>query len=267
MPSVLITEAQSGIGAAIAVGLAESGAQVIAASKDGAFPNGDVGGLGIVPITLDLSDPTSIADGVAEAAEVFPGLDVVIANGTIGTFSPFELMPADELTNVLNTNLVGQLHFLRAAIPHLRRAERGRIVGISSPVGMLGLPGGVAPCAARAGLEVALSAMYHELRPFGVGVSVVQAAPEDASAYGLPWIPESDVDDEYLRLGTAVNEFGCQVEPSRMVVQTIKEVLAVEEPSFRYASDPSHVEFTEKLRKADHDETSAVLGELFQLVP
>lgn len=265
MANVLVTEAASGSGAAIAVGLAASGFQVIAASSTGAFPAGDGGGLGIVPIELDLTHPASITSGVAEAAEIFPGIDVVVANGVVGTFSPFELLPEDELTDVLETNLIGQLRLLLAAVPHLRRSDRGRIIGISSAVGMLGLPGGVAPCAARAGLETALAALRQELAPFGVKVSVVEAAPDERAAYGLPWTPTQDADPVYVDLANAVNDFGCHVEPPAAVVRTVRRALAAEEPQFRYAADGSHVELADELRAADPEAAVGIVGELFQL--
>ncbi len=265
MANVLVTEATSEIGATIAVGLAANGFQVIAASPSGAFPSGDGGGLGIVPIELDLRDPGSITSAVAEAAEIFPGIDVVVANGVVGTFSPFELLAEEKLTDTLEVNLVGQLRLLQAVVPHLRQSDRGRILGISSTVGMLGLPGGVAPCAARAGFEVALSALRQELVRFGIKVSVVEASPQEQSAYGLPWVPAPGTDRTYVELAKAVSDFGCHVEPPATVVQTIRDALTAEDPLFRYTADGSYGDLAEEIRTADPERAVDIVEELFQL--
>lgn len=265
MANVLVTEATSEIGSAIAVGLAANGFQVVAASPSDAFPAGDAGGLGIVPIELNLRDPASITSAVAEAAEVFPGIDVVVANGAVGTFSPFELLAEDELTDTLEVNLMGQLRLLQAAVPHVRQSNRGRILGISSTVGMLGLPGGVVPCAARAGFEVALSALRQELVPFGVKVSVIEAAPSKRSAYGLPWVPVPGADKAYIELADAVNDLGCHVAPAAAVTQTIRDALTAEDPQFRYTADGSYLDLADEIRTADSERAVDIVEKLFQL--
>ncbi len=264
MATVLVTEVDAGIGADLAIGLAAAGNQVIAASRSGTFQHPGGAGLGIVPLEMDLSSPVSVQTAVAEAADSFPSLDVLVANGDVGTFAPLELLAPAALGQLLTTNLVGQLLTMQAVIPHLRRSPRPRIIGISSAVGLIGLPGGAVPCAARAGFEVALDALRHELRPFGVKVSIVQAAPPSEAAYGLPSALGPAADGAYRPLVDSVNEFGCETLPTEFVVRAVLRALTEEDPKFRYSLG-AYAGLASQLRRADDEESAEVIRDLFEI--
>ncbi|MEM7321627.1 MAG: SDR family NAD(P)-dependent oxidoreductase [Actinomycetota bacterium] len=264
MATILVSESDSDIGENLAVGLALAGHQVIAASRSGALPYRPGNGLGIVPVELDLRDHRSIAAAFGEVGDLMSGLDVVVANGSVGRFGPLEFVDPEQLGELAAINLVGQMQMLRVAIPLLRRSSRARIIGISSISAMIGLPGGAASCAVRAGFEAALDALRIELLPFGVRVSVVQAAPATEAAYGLPLQSGAMVDGGYGPLIDAVNRFGCHVEPLEAVVDVVKDVLAEAAPRFRYTMG-SYADLVGELRRADEDEAAAAICELFEV--
>jgi NAD(P)-dependent dehydrogenase (short-subunit alcohol dehydrogenase family) len=253
MSTVLVTEADSNLGERLAVGLADAGHQVVAASRSGDLPRSGALGLGIIPLEMDLLDRSSVAAGVAAAADLLPSLDVVVANGVVGTFAPLEQVRPEDMSELLGHNLIGQLQLVQAAIPHLRRSERARIVGITSIAAMIGLPGGAISCAARAGFEAALDALRHELSPFAIRVSTIQAAPADEREYNLPPSSLADgsgIGDGYDALRRSVSHFGCHVEDPDTVVKVLRKVLAAEHPAFRYTLGV-YADMVRELRRAE----------------
>ncbi len=264
MATIFISEAASGTGAHLAICLAKRGHQVVAASLSGDFPAEAPAGLGIVPIEMNIADGASIRAAVSEAVELFPELDTVIANGIQGTAGPLEFKSEDEIMRLINTNLSGQLLLLQAVIPHLRTVPRGRIIGVSGTIGLIGIPGGVAPSAARAGFEIGLDALRHELHPCGIKVSVVQGAPAHSDEYGLPLEVDSDPDGAYYRLIRGVNQFGCQTATPQQVADLVQDVLEQDEPPFR-STVGHHEDVLAVLRSGDERRTTPLIRELFDI--
>ncbi|MEM7338450.1 MAG: SDR family NAD(P)-dependent oxidoreductase [Actinomycetota bacterium] len=264
MAVVLVTEAERGLGADLALGLAGEGHLVVAGSPTNDPPPGIEPGTTLVPVKLDLSRPETIPGGVDEAAQVYGGLDAVVANGEVGRFTPFELMDARALERLLQVDLVGQLQVVHHAIGHLRRARNGRIVAISNSLGGLGLPGGVAACAARAGFEAAMNGLRIELQPFDIDISVIEAAPATLAEYGIPYEGQGVLDDAYQRLADGVKDFGCYVEKPASVVDMVQLALTDLRPRPRYARGP-YAEFTRQLRQSEPEQASQIIRELFAL--
>ncbi|MEM9566106.1 MAG: SDR family NAD(P)-dependent oxidoreductase [Actinomycetota bacterium] len=262
MAVVLVSETQTCIGGAVAVGLAGAGRYTVVAGSPPGSPRLDRPGL--VDVELDLTSAESIAAVLDDIDEHYDGLDAVVANGRTGRFSPLELFDADELERTIEINLVGQLRLLHRAIGSLRRSDNPRIVGLSNTIGPLGLPGGSVSCAARGGLEVALDALRHELRPLGFRVSVVRGAPSDVADYGLP-SPHRDHAD-YGSLVRSVNELGCQTMPAASIVELVDRALTDTPPRHRYHVG-AYAELTEQLRTASDRELDEFVQDFFDIAP
>lgn len=172
MPAVLVTGAARGIGRTIASHLATLGWDVIAGVRNEA----DAAVMGALPrvsaVTLDVTDDAQVAalDAVLPAR-----LDAVVNNAGIAVGGPLEVLPISELRRQFDVNVVGALAVTQAVLPRLR-SSKGRIVFISSVSGRIASPMLGAYSASKFALEAAADALRMELRPWHIGVSVVEPA-------------------------------------------------------------------------------------------
>jgi NAD(P)-dependent dehydrogenase (short-subunit alcohol dehydrogenase family) len=164
MRAALVTGASSGIGAACAARLAATGWRVFAGVRQaGDAPPGTE------EVLLDVTD----AGQIDAAAERIGELDALVNNAGIAIAMPIEFIPLDELRRQLEVNVVGQVAVTQAFLPQLRRS-RGRIVLVGSIAGRSALPFLGAYAASKHALEALADTLRVELRPFGIGVSLVE---------------------------------------------------------------------------------------------
>jgi NAD(P)-dependent dehydrogenase (short-subunit alcohol dehydrogenase family) len=181
MPSVLVTGAARGIGRTIAEHLAASGWDVIAGVRtDGdAAAIGDVAPGRVTPVILDVTK----GEDVAALATALPDrLDAVVNNAGIVVSGAMEIVSTDDWRRQFDVNVIGQMAVTRAVLPRLR-ASRGRVVFVSSVNGQLVMPMLGAYCASKFALEAAAEALRMELRPWGIGVAVVEPAQTDTDMW------------------------------------------------------------------------------------
>ncbi len=179
MPAVLVTGASRGIGRAIVSHLSTLGWDVIA----GVRRSEDAAVLGSLPrVSAVRLDVTNSDDLEALGAALPARLDAVVNNAGIVVGGPMETIGVDELRRQLEVNVVGQMAVTQAVLPRLR-ASRGRIVFISSVNGRVSTPLLGAYCASKFALEAAADALRMELRPWHIGVSVVEPAQTDTDLW------------------------------------------------------------------------------------
>jgi NAD(P)-dependent dehydrogenase (short-subunit alcohol dehydrogenase family) len=169
--TVLITGANGGLGTALVHGAIDRGAVRVYA---GARNPKDWGNDRIVPLTLDLTDPTSIE----KAAETAGDTTVLINNAAIFARSELLTGPIEDLTTTLETNLVGPLRLTRALAPALADSK-GTLVNINSVLSWFAV--GKAHSVSKAGLWMATNALRLELASQGVGVLGVYSGPTDTA--------------------------------------------------------------------------------------
>jgi NAD(P)-dependent dehydrogenase (short-subunit alcohol dehydrogenase family) len=180
MPSVLVTGASRGIGLAITRHMSARGWQVYAGARsDSAL--GELAGIpNVHPTRLEITD----RDSVAALADALPAkLDGVVNNAGIVVNGPVEGLALDDLTRQLDVNVVAQIAVTQAVLPKIR-AAKGRIVFISSVSGLITTPGTGAYCASKYALEALGDALRMELRPWGIGVSLVEPGPVRTDIWG-----------------------------------------------------------------------------------
>jgi NAD(P)-dependent dehydrogenase (short-subunit alcohol dehydrogenase family) len=180
--AVLVTGATRGIGRAIALAYAREGACVsITYANDEAAAAEVVreieaqGGSGLAR-RLDLAEPVSIGSAVAETAEGFGGLDVLVANAVrwpTDARGPLAGVDPDLWAQGLRANLEGTAATVRAALPYLSRSSAGRVVLISSGVSRHGIAGATAYAAAKAGLDGLIAALKWETGEQDVLINIV----------------------------------------------------------------------------------------------
>lgn len=174
--AVLITGASKGIGRTTALHLDAIGFHVFAGVRrdaDAAALRQD-GSARLRPVTLDVTDPASVAAALAAVERDAPqGLAGLVNNAGIVVAGPLEFLPLEQFRLQLEVNLVGVLAVTQAALPLVRRAT-GRIVNVSSINGRLTTPFAGAYAASKFGLEALSDALRMELRRWRIAVSVIQ---------------------------------------------------------------------------------------------
>lgn len=251
MPTALITGAGRGIGQAISLRLARAGWTVFAGVRD------DAGGERLAAadgrITLVQLDITNDAHLSGLADQLPERLDALVNNAAIGVLGPVEAVPPADLRRQLEVNVVGQVAVTQAVLP-LLRAARGRIVFISSTGGRTVVPMEGAYCASKFALEGLADALRVELRPWHIGVSLVEPGPTDTGSWRD--VPKMIDDMEqgmspahrelYSRhtagLRNVVSRFGSRAMAPDGVAQVIERALTVRRPRARYpAGADAHV--------------------------
>ena len=166
----VVTGGNRGIGAAIARRLVDAGHRVVVASRSGTGPD-ECALTGAV--SMDVSSAVSIADGLSQIEETYGPIGVLIANAGITKDNRLMRMSDEEVDSVVQTNLSGSIRLCRGVARGMIRAKTGRIVLISSVVGLLGSAGQVNYAASKAGLVGVARSLARELGSRGITVNVV----------------------------------------------------------------------------------------------
>jgi len=178
----LVTGASSGIGEATARLLARSGYRVaLLARRTAALETigseiERAGGQAPLILTCDLTDHTQVESCMAELAEEFGGLDLLVNNAGIGYRARVEELEQTNLQRVFDTNVLGLLWMCKAALPQLRKGVRPVVVNIASVVGRRGIPGQAAYAASKAAVCSIGEALRLEWAQDGIHVSTLNPA-------------------------------------------------------------------------------------------
>ena len=169
--TVLVTGTSTGIGRATALHLAHAGFDVVAGVRRAADGEAvrSLAPERIRFVELDVSSPEQVSDVVSG----LPSLYGLVNNAGVTVQGPVEHVPVDEFRRQLEVNVVGPFALTRACLP-LLRASRGRVVMVSSIGGRMALPFLSPYNASKFALEGLSDSLRMELRPLGVGVSVIE---------------------------------------------------------------------------------------------
>ena len=126
---------------------------------------------------LDVTDEQQIRDAVEAAVAVFERLDVVVNNAGYALIGALEEISEPELRRNLDTNFIGPLNVMRAALPVLRRQKHGHIVNISAIAASSNEMGFSIYGGAKAALEAATEAVDAEVSPLGIRATLVIPGP------------------------------------------------------------------------------------------
>jgi 3-oxoacyl-[acyl-carrier protein] reductase len=175
----LVTGASRGIGRAIALHLAESGADVVvnyAGSENAAaevVAQIEALGRNAVKCRADVSSLQEADDLVKMTIEAFGKIDILVNNAGITRDNLIMRMKEEEFDQVISTNLKGVFNCIKAVTRPMMKQRSGRIINISSVVGVLGNPGQANYVAAKAGVIGLTKATARELASRGITVNAV----------------------------------------------------------------------------------------------
>ncbi|CAL9599281.1 3-oxoacyl-[acyl-carrier-protein] reductase FabG [Nocardiopsis dassonvillei] len=165
--SVLVTGGNRGIGLAIARELAAGGDSVAVTHRSGEPPEGLFG------VRCDITDSAQVDAAFKEVEEAQGPVEVLVANAGITKDQLLALMSEDDFSSVLDTNLTGAFRVAKRAVRGMMRKRSGRIVLISSVVGLLGSGGQANYAASKAGLVGFGRSLARELGSRNITVNVV----------------------------------------------------------------------------------------------
>ncbi len=171
----LITGASGGIGREIAKAMAAAGAKVaLSGTRVGALEDvaREIGGeVAILPCNLSKLDEVDRLVPSAEAA--LNGLDILVNNAGMTRDNLFMRMKDEEWDEVIAINLTAAFHLTRSVLRGMMKQRHGRIIGISSVVGVTGNPGQGNYAASKAGLIGMNKALAHEVASRGITVNSI----------------------------------------------------------------------------------------------
>ena len=167
MKTALVTGGSSGIGRACASALAAAGCRVYEISRR------DKPLDGVTHITADVTDEGALAAAADRIAAEAGRIDILVCCAGFGISGAVEFTPLADARRQLDVNFFGTVNAVRAVLPHMRRANGGRIVCTSSVAGAIPIPFQTYYSVSKAAVNAYVRALRCELRPFGIGVCAV----------------------------------------------------------------------------------------------
>jgi 3-oxoacyl-[acyl-carrier protein] reductase len=193
--SVLVTGGNRGIGRAIAEAFLAEGDKVAVTTRNGGAPDG------ALDVRCDVTDPERVDAAYAEIEAAHGPVEVLVANAGITKDTLLLRMSEDDWSSVIETNLTGSFRLAKRASKGMLRLKRGRIVFISSVVGLLGSGGQVNYAASKAGLVGMARSIARELGSRGITANVVAPGFVETDMTGVLTDAQKDAIKAQVPLG------------------------------------------------------------------
>jgi NAD(P)-dependent dehydrogenase (short-subunit alcohol dehydrogenase family) len=172
-PVVLVTGATSGIGKEAARQFATAGFEVVGTGRRTSALTPPAG---VTYMDLDVVSDDSVSAAVREVIDRFGRIDVLVNNAGIGAAGAVEENSVSQAHVVLDVNVLGVIRMTKAVLPHMRAQGRGRIINVSSVLGIAPQPFMAIYVASKHALEGYSESLDHEVREHGIRVLLVQPA-------------------------------------------------------------------------------------------
>lgn len=221
MGTVLITGTSSGLGLASAVELAGRGERVFASMRDTSrskdlLDAATVAEVDVEVVQLDVTDPRSVGDAVDKVLALSGRIDAVVNNAGVASLGPLEYTTDDEVQCLFDTNVFGPLRLIRAVLPSMRAAGRGRIINISSIAAhpRMGSRLWGLYAASKAAISALTLELCKEVAPLGIDVVLLEGQVGGRTA----------MTDQ---VGERMLAFHPESSPYKLVEKVVQEQLAV----------------------------------------
>jgi len=171
--------------------------------------------------TLDIADTDAVYDVVERAFTALGKIDVVVSNAGYGLFGAAEEVSQAQIRRQIDTNLLGSIHLIRAALPYLRRQGSGRVLQVASEGGQIAYPNFSIYHATKWGIEGFVEAVAQEVAPLGIAFTLVEPGPTRTNfAGGLdgaePMPAYANTPSGAMRQALASGAFELKGDPDRM---------------------------------------------------
>jgi NAD(P)-dependent dehydrogenase (short-subunit alcohol dehydrogenase family) len=206
--AIVTGAATGGIGEAYATALANAGASVVCADIDATGAEAAAKGIvGARAVTVDITDPASVAAMVADTTDAFGGIDILVNNAAlmeqVAGLSLVD-MPLEVWNHMLAVNLTGALMCSQAVVPSMRERGGGAIVNQSSG-GAWAVPGGYS--LTKLAIVALTHALATELGPSGIRVNAIAPGMTESAA-GRRLVPEDSPFRDMLAAQAPLRTFG-----------------------------------------------------------
>jgi NAD(P)-dependent dehydrogenase (short-subunit alcohol dehydrogenase family) len=168
----LVTGASSGIGLATAKALRNAGFRVFGTSRRPTAERSD----GITMLACDVTDDESVAKLVERVLAEAGRIDLLVNNAGIGLLGAAEESSTVQAQALFDVNVFGALRMTSAVLPAMRRQGKGRIINVSSVLGLIPAPYSAVYASTKHAIEGYSESLDHELRTFGIRVVLVEPA-------------------------------------------------------------------------------------------
>ena len=246
--TVLITGCSTGIGRATAERLARSGHTVYATARRLESLEG-LERSGCKPLTLDVTDESSMAEAVRTVQEAEGGIDALVNNAGYSQNGAVESIPLESIRAQFETNVFGLIRMSQLVLPGMREQRSGRIVNIGSMGGRFTFPGGGIYHATKHAVEAISDAMRFESSGFGVQVVLLEPGliKTEFGSTSVDSIAAAD-DGVYADFNKAVGEatagaydglLGKLGGGPEAVAKVVEKAITAKSPRARYTVTPS----------------------------
>jgi NAD(P)-dependent dehydrogenase (short-subunit alcohol dehydrogenase family) len=233
--TAIVTGASSGIGRATAEALAQQGFTVFGTSRRAA----NSGPKQVSMLTCDVTDEESVRGMVASVLSRTGRIDVLVNNAGIGLQGGAEESSISQVQALFDVNLFGVIRATNAVLPAMRRQGRGRIINISSVLGLIPAPYSAHYSATKHALEGYSESLDHELRAFNIRVSLVEPG-YTRSVFDQNALEADSTLREYDQARAGVRALLDEVmpkgDPPDLVAQTVLLAATTARPRRRYAA-------------------------------
>jgi NAD(P)-dependent dehydrogenase (short-subunit alcohol dehydrogenase family) len=199
MPTWLITGSSTGLGRALAEAVIAAGHNAVVTARDVEKVADLVGDNTdrVLALALDVTDTAQITNAVSQAEEKFGGIDVLVNNAGYGYRAAVEEGDDSDIRQLFETQFFGAVAMIKAVLPRMRARRSGAIVNIST-IGVQIMPVGSGYYAAsKAALEAMSGALYGELQPLGISVTVIEPGAFRTDFAGRSLTQSSTVIEDY----------------------------------------------------------------------
>lgn len=231
----VVTGASSGIGRATAKALQQAGYRVFGTSRRAATE--DSGGITMLP--CDVTDDASVAKLVERVLAEAGRIDLLVNNAGIGLLGAAEESSTAQAQALFDVNVFGVLRMTSAVLPVMRRQRSGRIINLSSVLGLIPAPYSAVYASTKHAIEGYSESLDHELRTFGIRVVLVEPAYTKTSFEENVVRPDRQLDiydSARASMNVILRKAMTTGDAPEIVAETILNAATAAAPKRRYAA-------------------------------
>lgn len=241
-PLSVVTGANSGIGRATVIHLAQHGHRAVGsvrsiAKADKLLASADAAGVTVELVEFDIASDESVTAGFAEITARFGAVDHLVNNAGIGGNGVVEETSPERFLEVMNVDLCGAVRCAQAVLPGMRERRGGTIVNITSVAGRFGAIAQAPYVAAKWALEGVSEEMAIEVAPFGVRVAIIEPGVTKSSIFGKNADASNEsgaYSDQYARMMQMYAAGFLRATDASEVAEVIRHAIETDEPKLRY---------------------------------
>ena len=228
----IVTGASTGIGQASAKALHQAGFRVFGTSRRAAASTE-----GITMVTCDVTDDASVKIAVDKVLDTTGRIDVLVNNAGTGLLAGAEESSVNQAQALFDVNLFGVVRTTNAVLPIMRQQKAGRIVNISSVLGLIPAPFSALYSSTKHALEGYSESLDHEVRTFGIRICLLEPAYTRTSFEQNMVLPDRSLDaydSARMRFSAVMHEIMKTADSPEVVAERVVEAATTTSPRRRY---------------------------------